>query len=181
MPHFFATAVSVIPLSRSRTMAARSRFIGARPIRTPSSFALRMPAKTRSRIKSPSSSAIDPMIVRKRRPMGLWSSVLMPSLREMKAIPRLSNSSTTCRKCRVLRATRSNAATSEFVLPCVCHQRVQTRTPRSPARNPTVLIDLDHFKGAPRSKLAQIVKLAFDMLIGCADADIDGCFQRRLS
>jgi len=37
---------------RSRTMAPRSMFIGARPIRTPSSFALRMPAKL-SRVSSP--------------------------------------------------------------------------------------------------------------------------------
>jgi hypothetical protein len=35
MPHFLETVVSVIPLSRSRTMAERPSFIGARPIRTP--------------------------------------------------------------------------------------------------------------------------------------------------
>src|ERR1700758_1569171 len=68
MPHFLATAVNVIPPTRSRTMAARSRFIGARPMRTPSSFALRMPAKTRSRIKSDSNSAIEPISVKKSRP-----------------------------------------------------------------------------------------------------------------
>ena len=70
MPHFLETEVRVIPLRRSRTIAARSMFIGARPIRTPSSFALRMPAKTRSRIKSDSSSAIEPMRVKKSRPIG---------------------------------------------------------------------------------------------------------------
>jgi hypothetical protein len=70
MPHFFETAVSVIPPTRSRTIAARSMFIGARPIRTPSSFALLMPAKTRSLIRSDSSSAIEPMSVRKSRPIG---------------------------------------------------------------------------------------------------------------
>ncbi len=91
-------------------MAARSMFIGARPIRTPSSFALRMPAKTRSRIKSDSSSAIEPMSVKKSRPIGPLVSTF--SRREMKTTPRLSNSSMTCKKCLTLLATRSNAATS---------------------------------------------------------------------
>ena len=110
IPHFSETAVRVNPLSRSRTMAARSKFIGARPIRTPSSFALRIPARTRSRIKSDSSSAIDPIRVKKSRPIG--PLVSMFSRREMKTIPKLSNSSITCRKCLTLLATRSNAATS---------------------------------------------------------------------
>ena len=52
-----------------------------------------------------------------------------------------------------------------------------TATEAVPSRNPAVLIDLDHFKGAPRSKLAEIVKLRLHVLVGCADADIDGCFQ----
>jgi hypothetical protein len=43
-------------------------FNGFRPMRIPSSFALRIPARTRSRIKSDSSFAIEPISVRKSRP-----------------------------------------------------------------------------------------------------------------
>jgi hypothetical protein len=52
-----------------------------------------------------------------------------------------------------------------------------TATEAVPSRNPAVLIDLDHFKGAPRSKLAEIVKLAFDMLVGGGDTNVNGSFQ----
>jgi len=48
--------------------------------------------------------------VTKRRPMGPLVSIF--SRRERKTTPRLSSSSTTCRKCLVLLATRSKAATS---------------------------------------------------------------------
>src|ERR1700740_2078550 len=69
---------------------------------------------------------------------------------------------------------RRNEHDFESLLPCVCHQRVQTRTPRSPSRNPTILIDLDHLKGTPRSKLPQVVKLRFNVLVGGGDTNVNG-------
>ncbi len=46
--YFFATLVKLIPERRSATTATRSMLSGARPIRRPSSLALRIPAFTRS-------------------------------------------------------------------------------------------------------------------------------------
>jgi hypothetical protein len=67
---FFATSVKLIPERRSATTCCLSIFRGARPIRRPSNFALRIPALTRSTIKLLSSSAIAPTITIFVRPSG---------------------------------------------------------------------------------------------------------------
>ena len=51
MPYCFATVVRLMPERRSRTTAGRSRSSRALPILRPSSFALRIPAFTRSIIR----------------------------------------------------------------------------------------------------------------------------------
>jgi len=66
--YFFATLVSDIPEWRSATTCARSMLSGARPIRLPSSFARRIPARTLSTIRLFSSSAIAPTITTIARP-----------------------------------------------------------------------------------------------------------------
>jgi hypothetical protein len=134
IPHFFETAVRVMPPTRSRTIAARSMFIGARPIRTPSSFALRMPAKTLSRIKSDSSSAIEPMSVKNSLPIGPLVSTF--SRREMKTTPRLSNSSMTCKKC----ACGSHAPPRGPTKPAAA----DTRSAASPAPTPPAAFVMVH-------------------------------------
>ena len=165
MPHFLATAVRRHSADRSRTMAARSMFIGARPIRTPSSFALRMPARTRSRIKSDSSSAIDPMRVRRAVPSARWyprslagnendaqTVELVHDLQEVLDAPR----------------DRSKAATSTTEN---FFRRASAMSASSPGRLalfpeiPQSLILLHDLIATLRRKLAQIVKLRFDVLV----------------
>jgi predicted nucleic acid-binding Zn-ribbon protein len=56
-------------------MAARSMFIGARPIRTPSSFALRIPANTRARVAQLSAEEAFRLLTQKHNhdQQGVWS------------------------------------------------------------------------------------------------------------
>ncbi len=70
MRYFFATSVKLIPERRSVTTSTRSILSGARPIRLPSNFARRIPARTLSTIKLLSSSAIAPTITTIARPSG---------------------------------------------------------------------------------------------------------------
>ena len=104
-----ATCVSDNPERRSQTTCSRLTSSRARPICRPSSRARRMPARTLSRIRSDSSSAIDAIKVRKSLP--IIPLVSTCSRLEIKTTPKLSNSSMTCKKCLTLLATRSNAAT----------------------------------------------------------------------
>src|ERR1035437_7993937 len=83
------------------------------PHREPIQLRLLIPARTRSLMRSDSSSAIAEIKVINSRPIA--PSVAMFSRLEMNSMPRLSNSSTTPRKCFVLRATRSNELTKSLL------------------------------------------------------------------
>ena len=107
---FFATCVRDNPDRRSMTTCFRLTSRRERPICRPSSRALLIPLLTRSTTSDLSSSAIAEMMVTKRRPIG--PPVATPSLRLTNSIPRLSSSSTICKKLLVLLAMRSKAATS---------------------------------------------------------------------
>ena len=98
------------------------------------------------------------------------------SRREMKTTPRLSSSSITCKKCLTLRATRSNPVSQHCreLLPAgIRHERIQSRTPCLAPRDAAVVIFLYDFDAALHSKLAQIVKLRLDALVGGANPDVD--------
>jgi len=68
-----------------------------------------------------------------------------------------------------------NENNRELLVLGIRDQRIQSRTSGSTPRNPTILIFLDDRKAPLRRKLAKVVKLAFDALIGGANADIDCC------
>jgi hypothetical protein len=108
-PCFFATMVNDIPERRSRTSATWSTSSGVRPIRRPSSFARRIPARTRSTINDRSSSAMALIITMIALPSG--PSVSIASRCERNWIPNSLRSSSTWRKCLVLRARRSQDQT----------------------------------------------------------------------
>ena len=69
----------------------------------------------------------------------------------------------------------------EFLLSRLCDQRVQTGSSCPAPGAPAVAIFLHDLEASVCRKLAQIIELTFDMLVGGADANIDRCLQRRLS
>jgi hypothetical protein len=62
----------------------------------------------------------------------------------------------------------------------LCDERVQAGSSCPAPGDPTIAILLHHLEASFCRKLAEVVKLGFNVLVGGADADIDGCFQRRL-
>ena len=86
MRSIFASSPRLSPRSRSRRIAWRSTSRGLRPMRRPSSWARRIPARTRSTISERSNSAIAPMIVMTARPNGPAVSIF--SRRLTNSIPR---------------------------------------------------------------------------------------------
>lgn len=65
-----SAASSLLPSGSNRRGGGRSMLSGARPIRLPSNFALRIPARPRSTIKLFTNSAIAPTITTIARPSG---------------------------------------------------------------------------------------------------------------
>jgi hypothetical protein len=65
----------------------------------------------------------------------------------------------------------------EVFPPCVRDERVQTGASRPAPGDAAVLIFLHDLEAALRRKLSQIIKLAFDMLVGTTHAHINGGSQ----
>jgi hypothetical protein len=81
----------------------------------------------------------------------------------------------------VLLAMRSKAATSTTEN---FFRRASAMTSRPGRRaffpQTAIFVFVYNLEATLSRKLPQIVKLAFDVLVGGADADIDGCFQAAL-
>ncbi len=177
MRYFFTTLVSDIPARRSATTCARSMSSGARPSRTPSARALRIPALTRSTIRLRSSSAMLPIRVMNIRPIGPLLSIA--SRADINSIPSSSSSSTMSRK---FFGTPGNSVEScnqnhgELTSPCVGHHSIQCRTACLTAGDSPVAVFTADFKASLRGQFSEVIKLSFSVLVRRTHTCVNGCY-----
>jgi hypothetical protein len=136
-----------------------------------------MPARTRSRIKSDSSSAIEAIRVRKSRPIAPLVSTF--SRRDIKTTPRLSNSSHDLQE--VLDAPRDpvecrHKHDGKLLSPGIPHEGIKTRTACLLPAN-AIFVFVYDLQASLCRQLSKIVQLRFDVLVGSRNANVDGCSQ----